>query len=102
MGRAVFVDASAWTGIINRWDRYHQTAQQTYYRLLEEGIPLLTTTWTVYEALSLIKTRMGHSKMAELWDVLNDPGIVKLVRVSKAIENTGLDMFFRYRDKAWA
>lgn len=40
--------------------------------------------------------------MAELWDVLNDPGIVKLVRVSKAIENTGLDMFFRYRDKAWA
>lgn len=101
MSKAIFVDASAWIGIINRRDGYHQTAQWTYRGLLEDGIPLLTTTWTAYEALSLIKARIGYGKMAELWEVLNDPGIVKLVRVSRAIEDAGLDIFFRYRDKAW-
>ncbi|AOQ24403.1 hypothetical protein MTAT_23540 [Moorella thermoacetica] len=79
MSRAVFVDASAWIAITNRRDDYHFVAQELYRELLAEKTPLFTTTWVAYEALSLIKSRMGYKKTLELWEVLNNQRLVKLV-----------------------
>ncbi|WP_338835351.1 hypothetical protein [Neomoorella thermoacetica] len=55
---------------------------------------LFTTTWVAYEALSLIKSRMGYKKTLELWEVLNNQRLVKLVRVSRIMEEAGLKIFF--------
>ncbi|OIQ08406.1 type II toxin-antitoxin system VapC family toxin [Neomoorella thermoacetica] len=101
MSRAVFVDASAWIAITNRRDDYHFVAQELYRELLAEKTPLFTTTWVAYEALSLIKSRMGYKKTLELWEVLNNQRLVKLVRVSRIMEEAGLKIFFDYQDKTW-
>lgn len=101
MNRAVFIDASAWIAITNRRDSYHFEAQELYRELLAGKTPLFTTTWVVYEALSLIKGRMGYKKTLELWGVLNNQRLVKLIRVSPIMEETGLKIFFTYRDKTW-
>ncbi|MEW6275460.1 MAG: PIN domain-containing protein [Bacillota bacterium] len=101
MNRAVFVDASAWVAITNRRDGYHFIAQDLYHQLLSGKTPLFTTSWVAYEALSLIKGRMGHKKMLALWEVLNDPQLIKLVRVNRAMEEAGLKLFFNYQDKTW-
>jgi len=96
MNGTVFTDASAWIAIINRQDDCHFAARELYRKLLAEKTPLFTTTWAAYEALTLVKNRMGYKKMAELWKVLNNPRMVKLVRVNRVIEEAGLNIFFGY------
>ncbi|MGQ9533416.1 MAG: type II toxin-antitoxin system VapC family toxin [Desulfotomaculales bacterium] len=101
MKDSVFVDASAWVAIINRRDAYHQAAATVYRQLLRDKAPLFTTNWAAYEALSILKGRVGYEAAERLWSVLNDVRLVRLVRVGRALEDRGLEMFFRYRDKAW-
>ncbi len=57
MSEPVFVDASAWVAIANRKDRYHDEALRVYRHLLRSGIPLISSTWTAYEALTIVKTK---------------------------------------------
>jgi predicted nucleic acid-binding protein len=60
MSEPVFVDASAWVAITNRTDRVHGEALRIYHRLLRSQIPLITSTWTAYEALTIVKTKLGY------------------------------------------
>lgn len=101
MKQAVFVDASAWVAIINRRDAYHGVALDVYRELLASKAPLFTTSWTAYEALSLLKGRIGYEAAEKLWQILCDVRLVRLVRVGRALEAQGLKMFFDYRDKTW-
>jgi len=99
--QSVFVDASAWVAIINRRDAHHEAARDVYRRLLTERAPLFTTNWTAYEALSILKGRVGHDTAEKLWQVLCDIRLVRLIRVGRTLEEQGLKMFFNYRDKTW-
>ena len=101
MKESVFVDASAWVAIINRRDAHHQMAATLYRRLVSDKVPLFTTNWAAYEALSILKGRVGYEAAERLWSVLNDVRLVRLVRVGRALEERGLEVFFRYRDKTW-
>ena len=46
----------------------------------------MTTTWTAYEALSILKSRDGWDAVARLWSTLTESNGVTLVYVTKAIE----------------
>lgn len=95
----VFVDASAWVAIINRKDQYHLPSVQLYRELVSGYTPLVTTTWTAYEALTIIKSKVGPEEAEELWKRLNTPQLIDLLRVSEDAERLGLDRFLRYKDK---
>lgn len=96
----VFVDASAWIALLNADDRHHSAAQTLYDELLKDQTPLITSTWTLYEALSLLKTRRGHAQAQALWEIANNSRVVRgCVKVTDEIEAAGLDPFFRYQDK---
>lgn len=101
MSDPVFVDASAWVAITNSSDRHHAEAHRIYQRLLRSGTPFLTSTWTVYEALSIVKSRMGHQQAETLWKRLVRPSVVTVVKVSERLEAGALQLFWRYRDKDW-
>lgn len=101
MSRVVFIDASGWIAIANKRDHHHLTAVRLYKQLLQQGFRLITSTWTAYEALSLIKTRLGLDAALKLWEILNNRNIVSLIKVSAKIEAEGLKMFFGYTDKKW-
>lgn len=101
MRQAVFVDASAWVAIVNRRDAHHKAAVDFYAELLTARALLFTTNWTAYEALSLLKGRVGPEAAKRLWQILGDVRLVRLVRVGKALETQGLKMFFEYGDKTW-
>lgn len=58
----VFVDASAWIALLNADDSHHSAAKALYDELLKDRVPLITSTWTLYEALFLLKTRRGHDQ----------------------------------------
>jgi predicted nucleic acid-binding protein len=101
MSEPVFVDASAWVAIANRSDRYHGEATRAYHRLLRAGTPFITSTWTVYEALSIVKTKLGYHQAERLWERVRRPSVVNLIRVNERVEAEALQLFWRYQDKDW-
>jgi predicted nucleic acid-binding protein len=66
-----------------------------------EEIQVITSTWTVYEALTVIKGRVGYRAAEELWKVICDPELVFLIKVTEDVEAEALWLFFNYRDKVW-
>jgi predicted nucleic acid-binding protein len=101
MSEPVFVDASAWVAIANRKDRYHDEALRVYHHLLRSGTPLITSTWTAYEALTIVKTKLGHNQAERLWQRMLRPSVVSLIKVDEKIEAEALELFWSYQDKDW-
>jgi len=101
MSEPVFVDASAWVAITNTKDRYYAEAGSVYRRLLHSAVPLVTSTWTAYEALTIVKTKLGYSQAERLWRRIQRLSVVELVTVDERIEAEALEIFWRYKDKDW-
>lgn len=101
MSQPVFVDASAWVAVTNRKDRNHQEAIRIFRQLLESSTLLITTTWTTYEALTIVKSHLGYSQAERLWDRIKSRLVVDLIWVDEQIERDALELFWRYEDKKW-
>src|SRR5437867_3565942 len=101
MSEPVFVDASAWVAITNAKDRYHDEALRVYRRLLRSAETLITSTWTAYEAITIVKTKLGYSQAERLWERMQRPSVVDLVTVDETIEAEALGLFWEYKDKDW-
>jgi hypothetical protein len=97
----LFVDASAWLAASNRRDRHHAEARAWLDACIAQRVELVTTTWTAYEALSILKSRDGWIAVARLWSLLTESNGVTLVYVTKEIEERAVDLFLRFRDKTW-
>ena len=97
----IFVDASAWLAATNQRDQKHEVARSLLDACLDRRIQLVTTTWTAYEALSMLKSRAGPDLIAELWALLADHESVAFMYVTKEIEERALELFLSYRDKTW-
>jgi uncharacterized protein len=101
MSAPVFVDASAWVAITNRTDRVHGEALRIYHRLLRSQTALITSTWTTYEALTIVKTKLGYSQAERLWQRMLRLLVVTLIKVDERIEAGALELFWSYQDKDW-
>jgi predicted nucleic acid-binding protein len=101
MSEPVFVDASGWVAITNTKDSHHAEAMSVYRRLLQSAVPLITSTWTAYEALTIVKTKLGYSQAERLWQRIQRPSVVALVAVDERIEAEALEFFWKYKDKDW-
>jgi uncharacterized protein len=101
MSEPVFVDASAWVAITNKRDRFHDEALRVYHRLLRSQTSLITSTWTGYEALTIVKTKLGHKQAERLWRRMLRPSVVTLIKVDERIEAGALELFWSYQDKDW-
>jgi len=63
--RAVFVDTSAWLTLMNRNDRYHDTAVQ-YHRSLDPLTRRISTWGVISETYTLLRCHEGYQHAA-LW-----------------------------------
>ena len=101
MSQPVFVDASAWVAIANRKDRNHKEAVRIFRRLLSSSTRLIATTWTAYEALTIVKSRLGFSQAERLWARIKSRSVVDLIRIDDQIDSDALELFWRHKDKTW-
>jgi len=101
MRNSTFMDASAWVATVDENDWNYEGARRIYRELLTKRIPLTTTNWTVYEAITLTKSRIGYSQAFTLWERITDSNLVTLVRITEDIETAALNIFWRFRDKTW-
>jgi len=97
----IFVDASAWIGASDRRDQHHVRARTLLEECFARQIRLVTTTWTAYEALSVLKSRAGSDAASGLWSLLTDRSLVTLIRVTEDFEARAIALFFAYGDKTW-
>jgi predicted nucleic acid-binding protein len=97
----VFVDASAWLAASNQRDAHHAIAREMFDECIAARVRLVTTTWTAYEALSIVKSRVGFNAAIDLWDLLTDHAAVELLAVPVSVEERALQLFLAYRDKTW-
>ena len=69
---SAFVDASAWVAFFNRRDAHQAEARETMERLLRTGAPLATSTWTTYEAITIVRSKLGYGRARRLWQMANN------------------------------
>src|SRR5215207_2629067 len=97
----VFVDASAWLARMNARDLYADAARRLIDGCFANDISLVTTNWTSYEALSMVKSRIGSEAASDLWALLTLSVSVEFAEVTPPIERRALELFFGYEDKSW-
>jgi uncharacterized protein len=98
---SVFVDASAWVAFFNRRDAHQSEAREAMAQLLRAGVPLATSTWTTYEAITIVRSKLSYGRARRLWQMANNRRIVTMIRVDPGIESAAVKLFWRYRDKDW-
>ena len=89
----VFVDASAWLARTNARDQHADAARRLIDRCFADEIPLITTNWTAYEALSMVKSRVGWEAATDLWALLSNPATIEFAEVTPEIERRALELF---------
>lgn len=102
---SVFVDSQAWMAIVSVRDQDHGRIVAAYERLIAESRPLVTTTWTYYDAVSHIRERAkngGYAAAESLKRLVEDGGTVRILRVDLTVEVEALKRFWSFRDKQWS
>ena len=97
----VFVDASFWVALIHDEDQYHQASEDLWDRLLGHDATIITTNWTLYEALTFLngRRRGRHDLALELYALaLNSVDVVD----ASAYEQEALEIFRSHTDKRWS
>jgi len=63
---AVYVDTSALLPLLDKGDEHHRAVVETVARLAEEGVGLVTASYTLVEAGALVRGRIGVEAFREL------------------------------------
>lgn len=103
--RRVFVDTGAWVAVCVQRDNLHIQARQTFLRLVDARVRLLTSDFVVDETLTRLRYGSGHRAAMGFLHVL-DQGIAartaSLVRVTEQQFQTGRDIFERHIDQKFS
>lgn len=94
----VFLDASALVPMVHRRDQWHSAVVRQLKALRAAGpIDLVTTNWTFYEALAVLK-RGGHQRCVELARFVDE--VVNVHAVDPLVEEEALGRFLSWHDKS--
>jgi len=87
----VFIDTSAFYALMDRSDKYHQSASKLWAHFLEKDYFLKTSNYVTVETLALLQNRLGF-EAADLWsrDVL---GIVETIWIDEVIHNLAFEIW---------
>ena len=88
----VFIDTSAFYALMDRSDRYHQSAIKIWAHLLDKSYDLKTSNYVTVETLALMQNRLGF-EAADICsrDVL---GIVETIWIDEVLHNLAFEIWF--------
>jgi len=96
----IFIDTSAFLALEDESDQYHEDALQFREHVLrKERYEMITTLYILDETLTLIRFRIGIRASIDFSKKIRKSKVVKIVQVSREIEEKALDIFERYEDK---
>ncbi len=101
----IFIDTWAWYSLTDTHDADHVIAEATNTRLIDEGYTFVTTNCILSESVTLVRYKLYHAVAVRFWKMtheLIESGLVELIRVSPAQEDTAWTIFERYTDQAFS
>ena len=95
----VFVDASGWIGLADPDDAYAAPARSILQRLSREQATLLTSNWTLYEALTVLRVgaQEWQRKVTNLRALVWESRIALVEVVTRELEDRAVARFFDLR-----
>lgn len=100
MNGEVFIDASAWVALFWPSDGNFGSAERTWQELIKQDWLLVTTNWTLYEALTFMNTHGRHDWAMKLLEQAEECS--QIVSIDRETEESAMDWFARYQDKTWS
>ena len=94
--RGIFADTSGWYALVDESDPDHPRARDWFK---QNRLPLITTDYIFDEALTLIRTSLGHRKSVEFGEKLLASRLAQLISVTKEEKQRAWAIFQRYDDK---
>ena len=95
----VFVDTGAWYAYINARDPDHLGVQGFLESFAGR---LVTSTYIFDETVTLVLARLGHQIAVKVGEVLLNPEVVELIRVSPSDEGSAWKLFCERADKTYS
>jgi len=95
----VFVDTSAWFAYVNRLDPDHTRIRSLFQTFQGR---LVTSNFIFDETVTLCLYRLGYRVVATVGEVLLDPTVVDLLRLTPDDEHRGWTLFLARPDKTYS
>lgn len=96
----IFIDTGAFMALEDKSDQYHEAAIQFREQVLrKKWYGLITTSYVLDETLTLIRFRLSIKASIDFSKKIRKSKVVKIVQVSREIEEKAWDIFERYDDK---
>ncbi len=100
--KRIFIDTWAWVALLDRQDRNHEKAGQMNDKLLDDGYFFVTSNFVFGEALTALRYRVGYEEslhFREVFTQLIKGRLLKVWRVTEAIEDQAWQIFTKYHDQ---
>ncbi|MCK4488455.1 MAG: PIN domain-containing protein [Desulfobacterales bacterium] len=99
--REIFIDTWAWCALTNKRDSGHKAAQRANKDLINQGYLYITSNFILDESYTLIRSRIGYKPAVEFGKKIKELvelGAVKIMRITKEVEDLAWDLFVKYDD----
>ena len=88
---SIYIDTSAFYALIDRSDRFHESAKDLWPTLLGATFDLVTSNYVVSETVNILQHRLGF-EAAALWQRAM-LGVIDVHWVDQAGHNTGMELW---------
>ncbi|MCK4392996.1 PIN domain-containing protein [Candidatus Bipolaricaulota bacterium] len=94
--RGIFADTGGWYALVDESDPDHLRARDWFK---QNRLPLITTDYILDEALTLLRTSLGHRTAVRFGEKLLASRLAQLISVTKEDKERAWEIFRRYDDK---
>ncbi|MBI2862580.1 MAG: type II toxin-antitoxin system VapC family toxin [Chloroflexi bacterium] len=99
-GHEIFVDASAWVAAFYARDDHHERSRDIWLAATGGDWPLVTSNWTLYEALTVLRSRASYQHAQQLWAFVQESAVT--IVDAKEVEDEALRLFWRYKEHTFS
>lgn len=98
----VFLDTSAWFAAMSSRQEHHAACLAEYRRLVERGLPLITTTMVVAEMHALLLSRASVALASTFLTILDDTSLEVLAPDLELVRNATSRWIRGYTDQSFS
>ncbi len=100
--RRLFVDTSAWVGLLDTSDDYHQAAARFWTGLKNTPVKFVTSDYVLDESYTRLRLSFGLRAAIALHDIVQQSNAITVAEVGKDVRQEAWQVFVRYADKEWS
>ncbi len=101
MENPVFVDTSAWIGLLNADDEYHEKFNALFDEFRQKKRRLVTTDWVFAETGNGLARVRAHLRFPQIVNMFRQSPNCMLVRVDAELFRRTLELYELVSDKSW-